>query len=436
MQETLATAPVNRPRVFYGWYLVAGSVFTNAIFSAAYYQGFSALILPIEQTFGWSRSAMSAAGAMRQLESGIVSPFLGFFLDRFSARTVVFWSAIIAGLGMIGLSFMNGLVTFYLFFVLVSLGASGLSHAVTWPVLIARWFRRKRGTAVGIAVMGPIFGSPFVIVNTSLEEEFGWRAVFFAYGIVILVACTLVSPIVRDRPEPYGLYPDGDVPDERIQTVAGAPVPRANWDSGFSLREALHTREFWVLTFFMAGMFVVNSGFQFHQIPYFEQDKGFSAAEAATSLMLVFVISGFGRLGSGFLLDKFDYRLVLAMISAMIGLSFIYLQLAPIGNVYATLPFVTLFGVALGAMIPIRGALGGLLFGTRSLGSIVGLLQGGAVAAGVVGPVFMGAAFDLKGDYTAAIWVLAGLSIVMAPVSFVMRSPETLARLRADSGRF
>jgi MFS family permease len=152
---------------------VAASVFTNAVFSAAYYQGFSALVLPIEQTFGWSRSVMSGAGAMRQLESGIVSPFLGFLIDRFSIRAIVFWSAIIAGLAMIGLSFMNGILTFYLFFVLVSLGASGLSHAVTWPVLLSRWFRRKLGLAVGLAVMGPIFGSPFVILNTSIEEGLG-----------------------------------------------------------------------------------------------------------------------------------------------------------------------------------------------------------------------------------------------------------------------
>ena len=436
LQETIATASVTRPRLFYGWYIVAGSVLTNAIFSAAYYQGFSALILPIEQTFGWSRSVMSGAGAMRQLESGIVSPFLGFLLDRFSARTLLFWSAIISALGMMGLAAMNGIVTFYVFFVLVSIGASGLSHAVTWPVLIARWFRRKRGLAVGIAVMGPIFGSPFVILNTSIEDAIGWRGVFFAYGIVILAGCTLISLFIRDRPESYGLYPDGDVPDERVTVVTGAAAPRAHWDSGFSLREALHTREFWVLMSFMAGMFVVNSAFQFHQIPYFEEDKGFSAAEAATSLMLVFLASGFGRIGSGFLLDKLDYRGVLALISTMMGLSFLYLQVAPVGNVYQTLPFVALFGVALGAMIPLRGALGGLLFGTRSLGSIIGLLQGGAVAAGVIGPLFMGAAFDVNGNYTTAMWVLVVLSIAMSPVSFIMRSPETLARMRVDSGRF
>jgi sugar phosphate permease len=431
-------ATPTRRRPFFGWYIVAGSVLTNGIFSAAYFQGFSALILPIEATFGWSRSTISGAGALRQLESGIVSPFVGILLDRFSARTLVFWSAVISGLAMIGLAFMNGVVTFYLFFVLVSLGASGLSHAVTWPVLIARWFRRKRGLAVGLAVMGPIIGSPFVILNTSLEDAFGWRAVLFGYGVLILLACTPLSLLARDRPEPYGLRPDGDPPEAQTGTAeeAAARIARQRIGTGWTLREVLRMREFWVLTAFLAGMFVVNSAFQFHQIPYFEEDKDFSSAQAATTLMLVFFASGFGRIGSGFLLDKLDYRMVLAVVSAMMGGAFLYVQLAPVHAVHQALPFVVLFGVGFGSMIPLRGALGGMLFGTRAIGSVVGLLQGGAVAAGVIGPIFMGVLFDLQGDYATAIWVLVVVSVIMAPVAFIMRSPATLARQRAESGRF
>jgi cyanate permease len=289
---------------------------------------------------------------------------------------------------------------------------------------------------MGLAVMGPIFGSPFVILNTSIEEAMGWRAVLFTYGVVILISCTLASLLVRDRPETYDLRPDGDPPEYETEVGSGTRVVRAYSDSGFTLREALRMREFWILTAFMGGTFVVNSGFQFHQIPYFVQDKGFSSAEAATTVMLVFFASGFGRVGAGFLLDLIDYRLVLALVSTMIGAGFLYLQVAPVATLYQTLPFVVLFGVAFGATIPLRGALGGMLFGARSLGSIIGLLQGGAVAAGVIGPIFMGAAFDLNGNYTAAMWVLMLVSLAMTPLSLAMRSPATLADQRLESGRF
>ena len=201
------TSGKKRRPIFYGWYMVAASIAANTIFSAAYFQGFGVLIIPIERTFGWDRWVISAAMSLRQLESGIVSPAVGFLLDRFSARRLIFWSAVISGAGFIGLSFTNGIVTFFLCFVIISLGASGVSHAVTWPVIISRWFRRNRGLATGLAVTGPIFGSPIVILNAQIVEAHGWRVVLIGYGILILVGVTLLSMLVRDRPEPYGLRP-------------------------------------------------------------------------------------------------------------------------------------------------------------------------------------------------------------------------------------
>ncbi len=153
-------------------------VVANTIFSAAFFQGFGVLIIPIERTFGWDRWVISAAMSLRQLQSGIVSPTVGFLLDRFSARKLIFWSAVISGAGFIGLGLTTGLLTFFLFFVLICLGASGVSHAVTWPVIISRWFRRNRGLAIGLAVMGPIFGTPLVILNTQIEQAHGWRVVY------------------------------------------------------------------------------------------------------------------------------------------------------------------------------------------------------------------------------------------------------------------
>src|SRR5215470_16957173 len=190
-----------RGRIYYGWYMVAASIVANTIFSAAYFQGFGVLIIPIERTFGWDRWVISAAMSLRQLESGIISPAVGFLLDRFSARKLIFWSAIISAVGFIGLGSINNIVRFFLFFVVISLGASGVSHGVTWPVIISRWFRRNRGLATGLAVTGPTFGSPIVILNTQIEETYGWRLLLIDYGILILGGVTLLSMLVRDRPE-------------------------------------------------------------------------------------------------------------------------------------------------------------------------------------------------------------------------------------------
>jgi nitrate/nitrite transporter NarK len=418
-----------RRRIFYGWYLVAASIAANTIFSAGYFQGFGVLIIPLERTFGWDRWVISAAMSLRQLESGILSPVVGFLLDHFSARKLIFWSAVISAVGFIGLGFTNGIVTFFLFFAVTSLGASGVSHGVTWPVIISRWFRRKRGLAIGLAVTGPIFGSPIVILNTQVEEAYGWRAVLIGYGILILVCVTLVSMLVRDRPEPYGLRPDGEPPEEDDASTEGAPSPtRRALDSGLTLHAVLRTREFWLFTSYLAGTFAVNSAFQVHMIPYFQQDIGLAPAWAAVVLSMVFIISGIGRVGGGYLMDKIDYRLVLAVVAAMMGFSLLYLQAVDVNTVLGTLPFALLFGVSFGCLVPMRGAVGSIMFGTRAIGGVLGILQGAPVAAGVIGPLVMGIIFDLNGDYSIAIWGLIVISALMVPLSLAMASPAELAK--------
>jgi nitrate/nitrite transporter NarK len=426
--DTYATEKSGKRRIFFGWYMVAASIVTNTIFSAAYFQGFGVLIIPIERAFGWDRWVISAALSLRQLESGIVSPAVGLLMDRFSARRLIFWSAVISGVGFIGLGFTTDIVTFFLFFVVISLGASGVSHAVTWPVIISRWFRRNRGLATGLAVTGPIFGSPLVIMNTQIEEAYGWRAVLFGYGTLVLVGVTLLSMLVRDRPEPYGLRPDGDPPEGSAATEhASGGLSRRRTDAGLTLRAVFRTKEFWLFTSYLSGTFAVNSAVQGHMIPYFQQDIGLTAAWAAVVMSMVFIISGIGRIGGGYLLDRMDYRIVLAVVAAMMGIALLYLQVVAVKTVWATLPFALLFGVSFGCLVPMRGAVGSIMFGTRTIGGILGLLQGGPIAAGVIGPLVMGLIFDLHGNYSAAIWGLIVISALMIPMSLAMASPAELA---------
>jgi nitrate/nitrite transporter NarK len=427
MIDTYATEKSGKRRIFFGWYMVVASVVTNTIFSAAYFQGFGVLIIPIERAFGWDRWVISAAMSLRQLESGIVSPAVGFLLDRFSARKLIFWSAVISGVGFIGLGFTNSIFTFFLSFVVISLGASGVSHAVTWPVIISRWFRRNRGLATGLAVTGPIFGSPLVILNTQIEEAYGWRGVLFGYGALVLVGVTLLSMLVRDRPEPYGLRPDGDPPEESASTEHPTGPLRRRMDAGLTLRAVFRTKEFWLFTSYLSGTFAVNSAVQGHMIPYFQQDIGLTAAWAAVVMSMVFIISGIGRIGGGYLLDRMDYRIVLAVVAAMMGIALLYLQVVAVRTVWATLPFALMFGVSFGCLVPMRGAVGSIMFGTRTIGGILGLLQGGPIAAGVIGPLVMGLIFDLHGNYSAAIWGLIVISALMVPLSLAMASPAELA---------
>jgi len=145
-------------------------------------------------------------------------------------------------------------------------------------------------------------------------------------------------------------------------------------------------------------------------------------------MSMVFVISGIGRIGGGFLLDRMDYRLVLAVVAAMMGIGLLYLQVVVVRTVWATLPFALMFGVSFGCLVPMRGAVGSIMFGTRAIGKVLGLLQGGPIAAGVIGPFAMGMIFDLHGNYSMGIWGLIVISSLMVPLSLAMASPAELAK--------
>jgi nitrate/nitrite transporter NarK len=243
-----------------------------------------------------------------------------------------------------------------------------------------------------------------------------------------LVGVTLLSMLVRDRPEPYGLRPDGDPPEEGASAERATGTSPRRPDTGLTLHAVFRTKEFWLFTSYLAGTFTVNSAFQVHMIPYFQQDIGLSAARAAVVMSMVFIISGIGRVGGGYLLDRIDYRLILAVVAAMMGLSLLYLQVVDVTTVSDTLPFALMFGVSFGCLVPMRGAVGSIMFGTRAIGGVLGILQGAPIAAGVIGPLVMGIIFDLNGNYSVPIWGLIVISALMVPLSLAMASPAALAK--------
>jgi sugar phosphate permease len=414
-----------RRGIFFGWYIVAGSVLNNSLTSAAYFQGFQAFFLPILATFGWSRTALSGAFSLRQVESGVLTPFVGLLVDRWGARKLIVWGSVITGFGLMGLSQIQSLPMFYGFFLLTSIGTAGTSHGVTWAVLISRWFRRRRGRAMGIATLGPLVGGLFIVGNAVMVDHLGWRAVIFCYGLASVMAGPALGWFARPSPEGYGLLPDGEVVEEDAD---GSPRKRAavsSGETGLDMRAIFRTRDFWVLTAFVAGVFMGTSAFGAHQIPYFVS-KGFTAEGAAVTVLIASVASGVGRIGAGTLIDYLDYRLVLAAVTLLLSLSFLYLAVVPVTSFISTVPFTLVFGLGWGSSVPIRPLIGAMVFGTRSIGTVVGLMHLGSLAGGIAGPLIMGIVFDASGSYDSAIWVLGAGSVVVLPLLLLLRSRSQL----------
>ena len=428
MDDPSPQAGAKRPRIFFGWYMVASSFVINAIMSAGYFQGFQAFFLPILREFGWTRTQISGAFSLRQMEAGILAPVTGFVVDKFGPRKLIMLGSVIVGLSMMGLSFIQSLWMFYLFYLMVSIGTTGVTHVITWPVLIARWFRRRRGLAMGIATSGPIVGGSLVVVNVLMVNAYGWRSVIFGYGVVMLIVGVALGFLAREHPEDMGYLPDGQLMTDAAATAASRPQRGVRAiEAGFTVVQALRTKGFWVVTIFMGASFMGNSGMQTHQVPYFE-NLGLSTTAAAFTVVVSVATSGIGRMGAGAMVDAMDYRVVLALFTAMMTGAFAYLLFVPIDSFVMTLPFGILFGISFGSMIPLRPVITSLMFGNRAAGSIIGLTQGGAIVAGVAGPLVMGYVFDSTGSYYGSVWVLGIVTFLTMPLVLVMDSPAKLVR--------
>ena len=409
-----------RPRLFYGWYIVLASFLTNLLLAGVFFQGFQVFFVPMVNYLGTSRAALSGAFTLRQLESGFLGPALGFVVGRVEVRKIIVLGGVIVGLGMMAMSQLTSLWMFYVLLLLSSVGASGVSHGITWLVVISRWFRRKRGLALGLGTSGPVLSGLVILAMSWLVQDLGWRWALFIAGVAVCLVTVPLGMIVRDSPQRHGLLPDGDSPSQGI--TAGV-LTEGSAAQGQTVGEVLRDLRFWAAFVYFATLFFGTTGFQVHQVPYFE-GLGFSTTEAAFTVVVVLLLSGIGRIGSGYLADFLDLRLILMGVGVMHAAGWAYLALVPASSLLETLPFSALFGISFGAMIPLRAVVLSRLFGERALGAIIGLLQGGALASGMISPVLMGRAFDVTGEYTAVLQIFAVATALMLPVVLLIRPPK------------
>lgn len=431
--EATGVRPPSRFRYFYGWNIVAACFASNLLTAGVYWQGFQVFFLPMLAEFGWSRTLFSLAFSFRQVEVGVGAPLVGVLVDRFGARATIVASGLLTALGMALIGFTWDIYSFYLFFLLASLGASGTSHAVSWIVAIARWFRRRRGTAVGIAMSGPALSGVALMGLEWMVSTWGWRpAIFVSAALVLAVVVPLAYVVVRNTPEELGMHPDGEAPAG--SRPAGAEVgptgaPHVESDN-LTVGQALRTRNFWAIVVVFSCIFFGHSGIQVHQVALFHDDIGLDTGAATLLLGLTFLVSVVGRIGAGVVSDFLDLRLVLAGIVAINVTAWAYLNFAPITGFWTALPFALLYAVPFGATVSIRPLLMAKLFGPRAMGTIMGLFQMITLCAAILGPVFMGWVFDQAQTYRPSLLAFVVSSAVALPFVFLVR-PQKPAALPA-----
>ena len=382
-------------KVFYGWWIVGACFLILFYVGGVVFYGFTAFFEPIRRDFGWSYAQISFAASLRGMEMGLFAPLVGFFVDRFGSRTLIFMGMIVVGFGLILLSQTQSLAMFYGSSLLIAFGAGGCTLVVTMAV-VANWFRKKVGIALGVMMSGVGASGLLVTLIVQLIDLYNWRTTLIILGVGMWILGIPLSFVIRNRPEKYGYLPDGGVsrePDAGFEAKAKAVE--------IGLGEALRKRAFWYLNIGEAIRMLTVSAVIIHVMPYLSS-VGIPRATAGMVAGAIPLFSIAGRFGFGWLGDVFVKRHVLAWTFGLISAGM--LAFCSMSAIWIILVFLLIFPPGYGGSIVLRGAILREYFGRYSFGKIVGVTIGSASIGGIIGPTLAGWIFDTLGDYHA-VWL-------------------------------
>jgi len=408
--------------IFYGWWVVFACFLFSFYVSGTVMFGFTAFFEPVAAEFGWSYTQISFAASLRGLELGIFAPIMGFLVDRFGARKLLFSGALFIGFGFILLGRTNSLGMFYGAFIILGLGTSACTGTVLTPA-VANWFKKDIGMALGIMISGVGFGGFLVPLITLLIDRYQWRTTFFILGLGMLLIGIPLSFLIRNSPEEYDCLPDGAEPKEQ-------PLTATSQDKEIDLRTALRTRVFWHLGFAESIRSMTLTALLTHVIPYLSS-LGISRARSTFIAAAIPLLSIISRLLFGWLGDKHNKYHVMAMLYFLGGVSM--LIFAHVNTTWLLYPFLILFPLSWGAA-PLRGAILRECFGRLALGKILGILGGLGTIARILGPALAGWTYDTFGRYHL-IWLFFTGTFVVAVILMLTLSPLKIAAGNGQSRR-
>ncbi len=411
-------------KIFYGWFIVVACLLITLSTSGIVNYGFTAVFEPIAEEFGWGYAQISLAASLRGLEMGLLAPVMGLMVDRWGPRKLIFVGGIFVGMGFWLLSQVSSLLTFYLAFVLLAAGMSACTGTVPLTA-VSNWFRKRIGLAIGIVVSGFGLGGLMVPLVTRFIDTYQWRMAMLASGLGSLLIVLPLSLIVRHKPEDYGYRPDGDRDDAVATDVILPSATEA--EINISAKQASGKRAFWHLA--IAGIchsFIVGAIIT-HLMPYL---SSLGIARSVSSLLaLVLPLSSIGgRLGSGWLGDRFGHKQVLTVGFILMTVGLLLFEYITPGKMWLLVPFVLTFALGWGSNVTTRVSLQREFFGRASFGSILGFLSGLRMIGHVAGAPLAGWIFDQWGSYQGA-WLLYSISSAFgAVVVFTIPSPRDMVR--------
>ena len=409
-------------KFFYGWRMVGAACAMQFLLAAFLTQALGLYIAVLSDEMGWSKTTLSGAAALQSVEAAIIGPILGWIMDRFGPQNMIRVGLVFFSAGLLLLSQVNVVGSFYISAILMAIGAS-LSGYFPLSVALVQWFEKFRARALSIMGLGFAMGGLAVPLIAWSMHQWGWRATAAGSGFLVLIFGLPMAGIIRRRPEDHGEHVDGIDPALIVAEQPGgheaAPV-----QVEFTAAQAIRTRAFWMLAIGHGLALLVVSAVNVHAITHMKEGLGYSVANASWVIMIMTFGQIAGVIFGASMGARFDKKKVAALCMLAHGLGMVCLTFAT--NMAMLVAFGLFHGFAWGLRGPFMSAIRADYFGRNAIGLILGLSAVIIAMGQIGGPMIAGVMADLTGDYRLGFSLLALLS-ALGSLSFILATkPDSL----------
>ncbi len=389
------------------WKIAAAGVLLQMTLGSVY--AWSVFRTPLATQFGWSIPQITLTFTITILALSCAAFAGGLWLNRSGPRVVAVTGGVLYGLGVMLASFTERLEWLYVTYGLIGGIGLGLGYIVPVAVLL-KWFPDRRGFITGIAVGG--FGAGALVtapIATVLIERVGVLSTFAWLGLAYLIAAPLAGWFMRNPRAGEVLY------DQALRS----PLRQTN--PNFTLRQALRTRQWWILWLILflnvtAGISLISQ-----QAPLYQELAGVSAAVAAGMVGLASIGNALGRVFWAWSSDHLTRRSTFMLLFLIQVALFWILPAMGSVAVLTLVAFVILscFGGGFGTM----PASVTDYFGPQNVGPIYGLMLTAWGLASLFGPMLLAGMREATGSYEDALHIIAALMALSVLLPCMLRSP-------------
>lgn len=373
-----------------------------------------------------NRSTISALYGVGTFFASLSLTFIGNRVDKHGTRFMSVAISLIFAAALIYMSFVSNLAMLLVGFMLIRALGQG-SLFLIGSAAIANWFRRMRGRVMAFALIGfSLFQRWYIPFMQGLLEDMAWeRAWLLLAAAMALLVMPLMALFLREKPEQFGVLPDGDPPEAPDGDNDNPNKPVRPLEDNYTLPEVMRLPIFWVL---LAGGMMTPAfitGIIFHQESLFDL-AGYSAATAAEVVGNGLLLASFSMLLTGFLVDRIRPTFVRAIeLTALISLMLLSVFLD--AGSWTLVPWAVLLGVVNGTGGVFNGAVYVNLFGRAHQGEIRGFVATSSVIGTSIGPFVLALSYDAFGNYATALY--GGAAVVLIPLilGFFVNKPHAKA---------